>query len=382
MNFLFYDDSPVFGGHEVMTLLGVEALLQESSPSVIRFLATHANTVLQEKLANLKSRYPALEIEVIPEVSSKLEALKNRLSSGRVDGLAARLKAHHPDLVIAVQGNIEHSSLALLAAKKAGLRSASYIPVPHSNTEMGAKGGAIRDLFTGYLFRTPDVFVTITDEMGAMLRARGATCPIKVVYNGVDTSRFIPADRAAARIALGLPLEPAIFGMVGRLELKQKQQHLLVEAVAADPELRKSCHLVFAGDGPDSEALGAMIEANGLTSQVTRLPWCDPAGLYPALDALIIPSRYEGLPLVMLETLATGTAVLGSDRDGMRDVLPAEWRFRPNDVSSLAATLRAYLASGRAAPEPELVERVRTTMSLPAFSEAFRSTLVAIASPA
>jgi glycosyltransferase involved in cell wall biosynthesis len=164
--------------------------------------------------------------------------------------------------------------------------------------------------------------------------------------------------------------------MVGRLELKQKQQHLLVQAVASDPALAAKCHLVFAGDGPDSEVLTGMIDAAGLSGKVTRLPWCDPAGLYPALDALVIPSRYEGLPLVMLEALASGIAVLGSDRDGMRDVLPAAWRFRPNDTASLAETLTRFIAAGTPPPDPALVTRVRTTMSLEAFSEAFCKALV------
>lgn len=378
MNFLFYDDSPVFGGHEVMTLLGVEALLQDESHGA-RFITTSSNTTLLDKLAQIKTRFPALEIETTANQSSKLEALKNRFATGSISALSRRFTELHPDLVIAVQGNIEHSSLAMLAAKKSKLKVASYIPVPHSNAEMGAKLGNIRDLFTSYLFKAPDAFVTISDEMAAMLRARGVICPVKIVYNGVDTTRFAPRDKGAARNALGIPADAAVFGMVGRLELKQKQQHLLVQAVASDPTLREKCHLVFAGDGPDSAALTAEVEAAGLTAKVTRLPWCDPASLYPALDALIIPSRYEGLPLVMLEALASSTNVLGSDRDGMRDVLPERWRFRPNDTASLAETLKRFTSSGCPLPEPALIERVRTTMSLEAFSRAFCRTLVELA---
>ncbi|MDB6077251.1 MAG: glycosyl transferase group 1, partial [Akkermansiaceae bacterium] len=300
MTFLFYDDSPVFGGHEVMSLLGVEALLQDDSHAV-RFIATASNVTLLDKLGQIKTRFPALETETTANHSSKLEALKNRFASGGVAALAKRFSELRPDLVIAVQGNIEHSSLAILAANKAKLKVASYIPVPHSHAEMGAKLGGIRDLFTGYLFKAPDAFVTISDEMAAMLRTRGVVCPIKIVYNGVDTTRFASRNKVEARAALGIPTGAAVFGMVGRVELKQKQQHLLVQAVASDPGLREKCHLVFAGDGPDSAALSAKIEAAGLAAKVTRLPWCDPASLYPALDALIIPSRYEGLPLVMLE---------------------------------------------------------------------------------
>ncbi|MDB6077705.1 MAG: hypothetical protein JWO82_1452, partial [Akkermansiaceae bacterium] len=67
------------------------------------------------------------------------------------------------------------------------------------------------------------------------------------------------------------------------------------------------------------------------------------------------------------------------DRDGMRDVLPERWRFRPDDTSSLAETLTRFVSAGCPLPEPALVERIRTTMSLEAFSRAFRRALIELA---
>jgi glycosyltransferase involved in cell wall biosynthesis len=106
------------------------------------------------------------------------------------------------------------------------------------------------------------------------------------------------------------------------------------------------------------------------------LPWCDPARLYQALDALVIPSRYEGLPLVMLEALSSGTAVLGSDRDGMKDLLPRQWRFKPNSPPALATALSHFVETGRPAPDTTLVSRVRETMSLDSFNRSFSSTVL------
>jgi len=120
-------------------------------------------------------------------------------------------------------------------------------------------------------------------------------------------------------------------------------------------------------------ALRALIDRHRLAA--TILPWCDPALLYHALDALVIPSRYEGLPLVMLESLASGTAVLASDRDGMRDLLPAAWRCEPNNPAALASTLAQFIQQGRPAPAAALVARVRDSMSLAAFGQAFAATI-------
>lgn len=376
MSILFYDDSPVFGGHEVMSLAGVEAVL-EAFDGRVDIMVSAANGTLRERAGQLAAAHPQLRMHELPWQSSKLEALRNLMKPARVRELAGRFRKLAPSLVVAIQGNIEHSSLALHAARAAGIRSASYIPVPHSNAAMGAKLGALRDHFAAPLFLLPDAFITISDEMAAHLRRRGARAPVDIVYNGVDTGRFRPGDRTVARETLGLPADKTLVGVIGRIEFRQKQQHLLVRAVAADDALRSSCHLVFAGEGPDRGALGESVGPSGVAA--TILPWSDPALLYQALDALVIPSRYEGLPLVMLEALASGTTVIGSDRDGMVDLLPAGRRFAPGDPAAIAGALARFIADGKPAPPPELVARVRETMSLPAFRKSFARAVLALA---
>lgn len=376
MSILFYDDSPVFGGHEVMTLLGLKALLK-AHPGQVRFISSTANPKLRENLASIAADHPNLALELVDYHSSRLEALRNLLKPSRVLQLADRLRTLRPSLVVAVQGNIEHSSLALHAAATTGTNSCSYIPVPHSNAEMGAKLGALRDIFCSRLFRLPGTFITITDEMANLLRQRGATAPIHLVYNGVDTVRFQKGDSDEAREQLVLPPRKILIGLIGRIEFRQKQQHLLVKAVASSTRLASTCHLVFAGDGPDSENLKAIIRQHGVHGTV--LPWCDPAMLYRALDAVVIPSRYEGLPLVMLEAISSGVPVLGSDRDGMKDLLPAESRFAPNNHHAITDSLVRFMDQGCPPPAPALVERVRTTMSLDSFGSSFTQTILHLA---
>ena len=379
MSLLFYDDSPVFGGHEVMSLAGVEGVVEKHAGHV-RFMASEANEQLCQRVTQISINHPQLTLERVPWKSSKFEALRNQLKPGRIRSLAARIRELSPSLVVAIQGNIEHSSLALHAARLAGIPSTSYIPVPHTNSEMGARLGKLRDLFCAGLVGLPDSFVTITDEMARLLKVRGVSAPIHIVYNGVDTSRFHPGEASTACRDLGLPEQMIRIGVIGRIEFRQKQQHLLILAIASNPALKESCHLVFAGDGPDSRELRDLIRHHGLSG--TTLPWCDPARLYQALDALIIPSRYEGLPLVMLEALASETAVLASDKDGMRDFLPSEWRFTPNEPAAISRTISRFIGNGKPAPEPSLVARVRDTMSLDSFKHSFSSTILRLAETA
>ncbi len=376
MSILFYDDSPVFGGHEVMSLLGIGAVLGATDLPV-RLMASKSNVKLLEGARKLSEQHPHFLVEELPYHSSKLEALRNRIIPARTRQLADKFSMLGPDLIVAIQGNIEHSSLALLAAAQCGIHCASYIPVPHGNLEMGAKFGGLRDLFCSHLFHKPDDFITITDEMARLLRNQGALSSIHIVYNGVDTGRFRPADPLGLRKELGLPEDRVLLGMVGRIEFRQKQQHLALEAVRGSAELKSRCHLVFAGEGPDRDKLRAKLESSGVSH--TLLPWCDPAKLYPALDAVLLPSRYEGLPLVMLEALACGVSVFGSDRDGMRDFLPDHWRFDPKNSQGLAFVIHQWLNQGAPRADPKLVARVRKSMSLDAFGKSFAETVLRLA---
>lgn len=377
MSILFYDDSPVFGGHEVMSLAGVEAVLATGVGT--DFILTGRNPVLRERVSELAGRFPNLRAHHVPWCSSKLEALRNHAKPVRIRNLSETLRGLAPSLVVAIQGNIEHSSLALHASRAAGIPCASYIPVPHTNAEMGAKLGAIRDWFCRHLFQLPDHFITISDEMAALLRERGTRAPIHIVYNGIDTGRFHQGDSVNARDTLNLPHDKTLVGVIGRIEFRQKQQHLLVEALAGDPKLRSTCHLVFAGEGPDRADLADIVSRLGVSA--TILPWCDPAHVYQAIDALVIPSRYEGLPLVMLEALASGTSVLGSDRDGMKDLLPEERRFAPDKPAAIRSALLRFIQDG-CPPAPEvLVGRVKETMSMSAFRQAFSSTVLSLLAP-
>jgi glycosyltransferase involved in cell wall biosynthesis len=108
---------------------------------------------------------------------------------------------------------------------------------------------------------------------------------------------------------------------------------------------------------------------------VHLLPWTDePARVLAAADALILPSRYEGVPLVMLEALACGRPVCATDRDGMRDWLPAEWRFHYRDSGSASRAMDALRRDGKE-QLATLQQRVRSSHSIEDFQRDFVSAL-------
>src|SRR5205823_3483633 len=92
--------------------------------------------------------------------------------------------------------------------------------------------------------------------------------------------------------------------------------------------------------GPDASRLREMISALDLTRQVKVLPWTPhPEEVYAAIDMLLIPSRFEGVPLVMLEAMAYNVPIVASDSDGMSEMLPREWLFPFGNYQALAERL-------------------------------------------
>ena len=208
--------------------------------------------------------------------------------------------------------------------------------------------------------QVPDRFITISESMAERLRKRGTTAPIDVVYNGIEVERFTTSKPR--------PKRDPVLGLIGRIEFNQKQQDFLVRAIADEPRLS----LRIVGDGPDRGKLDRLIASLKLQDRITVETWRDdPAAFYQEIDCLVIPSRYEGVPLVMLEALSCGIPVVGSDRDGMRDLLPGTWRFPFGDAAALRRTLNDTLARDNQADLQSLQHRIHESMTLPAFKQNF-----------
>jgi glycosyltransferase involved in cell wall biosynthesis len=368
-----YDDSAVFGGHEVMALLGLEVLL-EVGVKVLFFYA-RPNTKLLEALTKLQERFSDLALFEYPTESRKLQSLRNHWERNKINALATEFKNWGADAVLCIQGDLEISSRGLLAGKAAGIPAVSYIPFAHSLGDMGAKYGRFRDLFISYLLNVPDAFITISQEAKAHFQRRGTRVPIDVVYNGIDAERF-GASREMARQRFDLPADKPVIALCGRLESKQKGQNFLLHALTRSVFLRDQVLTLFVGDGPDEASLKAEVERLDLNNAVRFTGWCDTASLYAGIDALVIASRFEGMPLVMLEALVSNVPVISTDRDAMKEILPVEWRFPGGDVVALVARLEAVIKNRPVAEIARLSQLVREKMSVESFKSGFTRAVI------
>ena len=191
-------------------------------------------------------------------------------------------------------------------------------------------------------------FVTVSRDLGRWLveQVRVPARKVRTIYNGVDTVRFAPGDRAATRHALGIPADWTVAGTVGRLD-PVKDQAGLIRAFAQTPNTEK-CALVIVGDGPSRPQLEAVVRELGLGDRVQLLgERNDVPEILRALDVFVLPSIGEGISNAILEAMATGLAVIATRVGGNVELVREGITGRliePRRPEALAEALAAYLA--------------------------------------
>ncbi len=176
-----------------------------------------------------------------------------------------------------------------------------------------------------FLLRYVDEAVFVSRANLETARRQGVVSEGSVVYNGLDPTELQFAGRKQARRILSQETGGAIddqtflVGSVGRLAY-QKNYSFLVRQLAelsAEDSLLKA---VIIGDGPEKEHLKRQIDEQGLSGTVFLLPErADAFSYLPAFDLFVLPSRYEGLSITLIEVLFAGVPALVSDVGGARE---------------------------------------------------------------
>jgi glycosyltransferase involved in cell wall biosynthesis len=164
---------------------------------------------------------------------------------------------------------------------------------------------------------------------------------LKVVRCGVNPGLYAaePAPEHTGRDLL----------FVGRLE-ERKGVNFLLEAVALLNARGSNVRLKIVGSGPQKEALQRQTEALSLEAVVTFAGTKDEAGVAEALrhaDLLVAPSLSEGLPVVIMEALASGVPVVASAVDGIPELVrdgETGCLVPPSDQQALADGVKQLLA--------------------------------------
>lgn len=219
------------------------------------------------------------------------------------------------------------SGLALLAAKNAGVP----VRILHNHSTSGGARETARNIAKALLKPFARAFATdrlacsryaarwMYGKKSRCAELRDPVPPrscVRIMRNAVDTRKyaFDPAKRAEIRRAFNIPQKTLLFGHIGRF-CPQKNQMFVLDIFIEILKQHKNSMLMLVGEGPDKELITARVIAAKLQSRVIFTGQrSDADKLYSAFDCLVMPSRYEGLPVVGVEAQCAGLYCVFSDK--------------------------------------------------------------------
>lgn len=204
------------------------------------------------------------------------------------------------------------------------------------------------------VLRKFSAIAAVSGDVARNLLASGiAAGRIRTIANGISVEGFAGAQPASFP---GIDSSCGkVIGMVARLDLQKGFEYLLL----AVRELCRSfagIRVIIAGDGPDRAAIQSMVRNFGLQSHVLLAGQRhDMPAVYAAMDIFVLPSLNEGLPMTVLEAMASARPVIATRvgavpcvvRDGETGLL-----VEPRDAAGLATAISRLLA------DPDLGRRL------------------------
>lgn len=203
-------------------------------------------------------------------------------------------------------------------------------------------------------FRFHDAVVPLSEDIHQELEGLpGLRGKLHLIRNGVDLSEIDAVSEISPELAAQKAGGDFVVGYIGQL-IRRKRVDTLIRAFAALPRERK--RLCIVGEGDDRPELERLAERLGVGRSTTFYGYRpDRIALLKGFDAFVLPSLLEGIPRCVMESMAAGVAVVGSDIPGTRDIVEdgvTGLLFEPESADELAAKLAA-LADG-----PELGARL------------------------
>lgn len=168
------------------------------------------------------------------------------------------------------------------------------------------------------------------------------------IYNGIDVDAVQAStacvNTAEVRESLDLKEDTIFLVTAGRLA-EQKGHCYLIEAMGTVTRRFPNARLLIFGEGDLKEKLEKQIKDLGLTKSVRLLPPTrDILKIIAASDIFLLPSLFEGLPIVLLEAMAIGRPIVANDVTGINEAIRNGWDgilAEPESVANLASCITA-----------------------------------------
>jgi len=194
-----------------------------------------------------------------------------------------------------------------------------------------------------------DAWICISNAERGTLLAAGVTDTkrVHVIRNGIDLERFagVTEQRQEVRMAVTVPADAFLVTTVCRLH-RPRDFGTLLHAFRCVQDALPHAHLLIVGDGPLRAQIGQLVASLALGSHVRLLGMRrDVPQILRATDVFVLSSKgWEGLPLTVLEAMASSLPVVASDVGGTREAiadLQTGYLFLPGDAAALAQHVQA-----------------------------------------
>jgi glycosyltransferase involved in cell wall biosynthesis len=199
-----------------------------------------------------------------------------------------------------------------------GFRAGIPVRIAHSHTATRAPAWNLwrktyESLMRSLIMRYATDRIAVSQQAGEALFGRRPRKPFSLLYYGLDFTRFLQRrTMEEAKRSLGIATDRKVIGHVGRF-VPVKNHRFTVECFARTVADGLNTHLLLVGDGPLLPSIKAEIESRGLTERCTFAGLqSDVVPFFAAMDLFVLPSLWEGLPLVAFEAQAAGIPVIAS----------------------------------------------------------------------
>ncbi|MFK3924579.1 glycosyltransferase [Serratia liquefaciens] len=303
----------ILGGHELMAVAHLNRYVKRGV-SVACYIPFK-----NHKLAELLDRH-SISYEFHEVSHNNLEiihAFFNIRHMTHAARLLMKIKASC-DYIFIIQGDIEFGAVFINVGRILGIKTIiSYLPYTHSFGKMKSWAPQIKDFLAKFTYKNCNCFFTICDATADEILSKNKNATVRVLENFVTKPprseirnigyKFLPSDKKIKII------------MAGRILFRQKGQDILINALK---NIGFPVELKVFGDGADLDRLKKMTGKLDDNIDVIYFGWKSDVWKYSKdVDFVVIPSRYEGVPLIMLESLARNVPIISPARDGMLDYL-------------------------------------------------------------
>jgi glycosyltransferase involved in cell wall biosynthesis len=185
-----------------------------------------------------------------------------------------------------------------------------------------------------FFYRTCRRVHTVSHSLTAQLREMGfSSSRLVTLVNGVDTNRFIPANRNKSREQIGLPQNAFVIGIVGRFVGLKRHEDLIHAFNSVAKSFPDAYLLIVGGGGEEEQKIVARVNSSPAKERIRITGFQnDPLPFYQAMDLLAVPSLHEGMSNVVLEAMSCGVPVLAHNVCGNAEVIA-------HDVDGIVADL-------------------------------------------